>query len=105
MTYEQFWDGEPSLTVFYRKAYNLERDRRNQELWLQGYYVYNAIGAFAEILPAFPKKGAKVKPYLKEPVSLTVAEAEERREREQKEKMERIKQRMISRALELNSRR
>lgn len=102
MTYEQFWEGQPSLVVFYRQADEINRRRRNQEMWLQGRYIYNAIGSFAEILPAFPKKGAKVQPYLEEPFPITLLEAQEREERKKKEKMERIKQRMISRALELN---
>ena len=102
MTYEQFWEGQPSLVVFYRQADEMSRRRRNQEMWLQGRYIYNAIGSFAEILPAFPKKGAKVQPYIEEPFPITLAEATEREERKQKEKMERIKQRMLSRALELN---
>ena len=95
MTYEQFWEGKPSLTVYYRKANELKRKERNQELWLQGLYIYNAIGAFAEILPAFPKKGAKVHPYMEEPMPLTEKENKERVERKQQEKMERIKQKMM----------
>lgn len=102
MTYEQFWEGKPSLVVFYRRANDLRRKERNQELWLQGRYIYEAIGSFAEILPAFPKKGAKVHPYMEEPYPITVAEAMYRKERKEKERMENIKQRMISRALELN---
>ena len=102
MTYEQFWEGQPSLVVFYRQADEMNRRRRNQEMWLQGRYIYDAIGSFAEILPAFPKKGAKIQPYMDEPVPITMAEAMEREERKKKEKMERIKQRMFSRALELN---
>ena len=102
MTYEQFWEGQPSLVVFYRQADELNRRRRNQEMWLQGRYIYDAICSFAEILPAFPKKGAKVYPYLDEPFPITLIEAQEREERKAKERMERIKQRMFSRALELN---
>lgn len=95
MTYEQFWEGQPSLTVDYRKAHKIAQQRRNHEAWMQGYYIYNAIGAFAEILPAFPKKGAKIQPYLEEPFPLSEEEARERVERKQREKMERIKQRML----------
>lgn len=95
MTYEQYWEGQPSLVAYYRKADDMNRKRKNQELWLQGFYVYSAIGSFAEILPAFPKKGAKVRPYLEEPISITTADAIARKEKEQKEKMERIKQKMM----------
>lgn len=95
MTYEQYWEGQPSLVAYYRKADEMTRKRKNQELWLQGFYVYNAIGSFAEILPAFPKKGAKVKPYLKEPLSITTADADAKMEREKKARVDRIKQKMM----------
>lgn len=95
MTYEQFWEGQPSLTVHYRKANELKRERQNLEAWLQGYYVYEAIGAFVEILPAFPKKGAKPHPYLEEPLPIGEKASKERAERKQREKMERIKEKML----------
>jgi hypothetical protein len=95
MTYEQFWEGDPSLAADYREAHKIMQKRQNLNAWLQGYYVYNAIGAFAEILPAFPKKGAKVQPYMEEPIAMTDEEVKERAERKQREKMERIKQKMM----------
>lgn len=104
MTYEQFWEGNPQMVKYYREAEELKVRRQNQQLWLQGYYVYNAIGAFVEILPAFPKKGAKVQPYLQEPLSLTEAERRQKEEERMKQKMERIKERMMARALEINAR-
>lgn len=95
MTYQQFWEDEPSLVVDYREAHKIVQRRQNQYAWLQGFYVYNAIGSFAEILPAFPKKGAKVYPYMQEPIAITEEEAREREERKQREKMDRIKQKMM----------
>lgn len=95
MTYEQFWEGEPSLAADYREAHKIMQKRQNLNAWLQGYYVYEAIGAFVEILPAFPKKGAKPHPYIAEPIAITDEEVKERAERKQREKMERIKQKMM----------
>ncbi len=95
MTYQQFWEGEPSLAADYREAHKLMQRRQNFNAWLQGYYVYSAIGSFAEILPAFPKKGAKVQPYMKEPMAITDEEVKERAERDKRERMERIKQKMM----------
>ena len=77
--------------------------RKNEELYLQGRYVYEAIGAFAEILPAFPKKGAKIHPYLEEPYPLTEAELLAREEQKNKEKMEAIKQRMFAMSMQINA--
>ena len=103
MTYEQFWYQDPHLVRAYAKAEEMRIKRRNEELYLQGRYVYEAIGAFAEILPAFPKKGAKIQPYLEEPFPLTLAELEAREEQKQKEKMEVIKQRMFAKSMQINA--
>lgn len=74
MTTEEYWDGDAELTRFYRKADEIRNEKINQELWLQGLYVYEAISDIAPILHAFAKKGAKAKPYLKEPFPLSVKE-------------------------------
>ena len=100
MTYEEFWYKDPHIVKYYLKAEKERLQRHNEEMWLQGFYVYQAIGAFAEILPAFPKKGAKIRPYLTEPVSLSEAEHRAKEERMQAEKLERIKQKMLARASE-----
>lgn len=103
MSYEQFWYKDPHLVRAFAKAEEIRVRRMSQELFLQGQYVYEAIGAFAEILPAFPKKGAKIRPYLSEPYPITEMEAQEREERKQKAKMEEMKQRMFARALSINA--
>ena len=104
MTYEQFWYQDPHLVRAYAKAEEMRIKRKNEELYLQGRYVYEAIGAFAEILPAFPKKGAKIHPYLEEPYPLTEAELLAREEQKNKEKMEAIKQRMFAMSMQINAR-
>lgn len=88
MTVEQFWDGDACLTKYFRRAHELRNERRNQELWLQGLYVYEAIADLSPILQAFAKKGTKANPYLAEPIPLTQRESDERQEREEKEKAE-----------------
>ena len=103
MTYEQLWYQDPHLVRAYAKAEEMRIKRRNEELYLQGRYVYEAIGAFAEILPAFPKKGAKIHPYLDEPYPLSEAEARAREEQKNKEKMEAIKQRMFAMSMQINA--
>ena len=103
MTYEQFWYQDPHLVRAYAKAEEMRIKRKNEELYLQGRYVYEAIGAFAEILPAFPKKGAKIHPYLEEPSPLTEAELLAREEQKNKEKMEAIKQRMFAMSMQINA--
>lgn len=71
MTYEQFWDGDPILAKYYRQADEMRIERRNQEMWLQGLYVYEAICDVAPILQAMAKKGTKPRPYTEQPYPVT----------------------------------
>lgn len=98
MNYAEFWYKDPHLVRAFAKADEIRRARKNQELYLQGLYIYEAIGAFREILPAFPKKGAKIHPYVAEPYPLTEMEAEAREEEKRKAKIEKMKQKMFARA-------
>jgi hypothetical protein len=84
MTYEQFWDGDPTLAKHYRRADELKTERRNQELWLQGLYIYEALCDVAPIMHAMAKKGTKARPYPEQPYPIT--ERQRRREIEEKEK-------------------
>lgn len=87
MTYDQFWHGDPMLTKYYRKADDMRQDRLNQELWLNGLYIYNAVGALAPILNAFSKQ-THANSYLEQPLPRTQAEIDERNRKEQEAKMQ-----------------
>lgn len=84
MTAEQYWDGDPMLAKYYRRAEEIRNERRNQELWLQGMYIYDAILCASPILHAFAKKGTKPKPYPTQPYALTAKER--KKEKEDKER-------------------
>lgn len=66
MSERQYWDGDCSLTRSYREAERLRKQRVNEEMWLQGMYIYDAIGRLSPILRAFSKKGTKPEPYVSE---------------------------------------
>lgn len=76
MTYDQFWNGDCTLVIPYRKADKLQKERKNQELWLQGLYIYEAILDVSPVLHAFAKKGTKPKPYSSAPYPITNEEME-----------------------------
>ena len=71
MTYEQYWDGDPMLAKYYREAEEIRNERKNQELWLQGMYIYEALCDVAPILHSFAKKGTKPAPYSDTPYAIT----------------------------------
>ena len=90
MSYDDFWNGDVSMVVAYRKANELQDKRRNQELWLQGKYVYDAL-CLASPLFRFSTKPVKAEPYVKEPYPITASELRELEERKAREEEERFK--------------
>jgi hypothetical protein len=97
MTYEQFWNDDPMLVKYYRQAEEIRNERRNQELWLQGMYIYEAFCDASPLLHAFAKKGAKANPYAERPYALT--EKQRLREAEEKERKNALKAKMFMEAL------
>ena len=77
MTYEEYWERDPFLVKYYREAHLIKIEQRNQELWMQGIYIYNAMSTvFANI---FAKKGTPKSNYLEKPIRLTPLSKEEKR--------------------------
>lgn len=99
MTWTQFWVDEPKLAIAYRKADAIRKRRRNEELWLEGIYVAEALNATVGNM--FSKGQKNV--YPAEPFPLTEGERQERREREEKARMERMKAAFIAKSLQVNS--
>lgn len=86
MSEEQYWDEDPELARAYRKAEELRRERRNQEMWLQGMYVYDAIGRISPILHDYVKKGTKPEPYVEEAYPITKQSADLAEKKQKKAK-------------------
>lgn len=82
MTYEQFWDGDCTAVRFYREAYKIKARRQNQEAWLQGLYIYDALCCVSPVLHAFAKKGTTVTPYPSEPYPLSKEDAAQKNKEE-----------------------
>lgn len=99
MTWTQFWIDEPELTVAYRKAEMIRKRRRNEELWLEGVYMAEALRSTVGNMFS---KGNKNQ-YPAEPFPITADEQQERREREERNRMERMKAAFIARSLQVNT--
>ena len=104
MTYEQYWEGDPSLTKYYRKAYEMQRNRKNEELWLQGMYIYEALCDVAPVMNAFAKKGTKPHPYTDHPYPLSNQDREAEKKRQEQREREKAKRYMESKMAILNKR-
>ena len=92
MTYDEFWNQDVRLVEMYRRAAELRDKRRNQELWLQGMYIYEALCDASPLFRFSMKKGmVRPEPYVKEPYPITAAEAKAKKEKEARQKGERLK--------------
>lgn len=92
------------LAKYYRKADELRRQRKNQELWLQGMYIYEALCDVSPIFHAFAKKGTKPRPYADHPYSITESERiSEKKLREEKDR-EKARRYMEAKMASLNKR-
>ncbi len=82
MTYEQYWYGDPWMTRAYEQAYLLRRREMNENMWLMGAYVSNAVAT--AIINSFNKKKVE---YLKKPMDIfpkTEREIEQEKREERK---------------------
>lgn len=104
MTPEQYWDGDPALAKYYREADELRRKRRNEELWLQGMYIYDALCDVAPVLHSFAKRGTKPRPYPDHPYALTIREREDERKLREAREREKARRYMEAKMATINER-
>ena len=65
MSYAEYWEGDPMLTRYYRKAYLIKQEEENNKAWLQGLYIYDAIST--ALHNALRGKNTTAKEYTKKP--------------------------------------
>ena len=84
MSYAEYWTGDASLVRYYRKAYKIKQEQENNNAWLQGLYIYDAIStALHNALRGMSKHSPPAKDYAKQPYELfkkEKTEAEKARE-------------------------
>lgn len=102
MTPEQYWDGDSMLAHYYRKAEEMRQKRKNEELWLQGMYFYEALCDVSPIFHAFAKRGTKANPYPDHPYSISNKDREAEKERKEKLEREKAKQYMLGKMAKIN---
>lgn len=84
MTEEQYWDGDPQLAKSYRKAEEIRNEKKNQEMWLQGLYIYEALCDAAPLFHDLAKKGTKAHKYTEKPYAITKSAREQEAEAKEK---------------------
>ena len=84
MTADEFWNAPPLLARAYREAHKLQKRQENELAWLQGLYIYSAVGAV--VSNALGKKTAKKAEYIKQPIDLGLETEEEKQIKAQRER-------------------
>ncbi len=83
MSYEQYWEYDPHLVKLYQDAHELYRERKNQEMYMQGLYNYEA---FKSVIDMFSwglggRKGQKPDQYREYPHAITKREKDAEKQR------------------------
>ena len=65
MSPAEYWTGDSTLVRYYRRAYLIRQENENNNAWLQGLYVYDAIST--ALSNALRGKGVPSKDYAKKP--------------------------------------
>lgn len=86
MEYNDFWYGDAYLTKFYRESHKLKVKQKDEELWMQGMYIYEALCDVSPILHAFSKKGTKPLPFSEKPYLFNSEQFKSEEEKEQEKK-------------------
>ena len=70
MTYDEYYRQDHTLVADYRIAYKRKMEQKNQDMWLQGAYVYEAIRRVAPLLIPFNEHPQEA-PYLDKPFPMS----------------------------------
>lgn len=90
MTADEYWNGNPYLVVGYRQAHELDIRRKNEELWLQGRYIFDAIMIAISNIHLDGKKHT-INQYTEKPYDLF-----DKTEQELKKEKEKARQKVIA---------
>lgn len=90
MTYDEYWFDDPTRVNFYRKAHEIQMKQKDEEFWIQGMYIYDALCRVAPILHAFSKSGTKPLPYPDKPYTELLDDNKTEEDKQQQIENERL---------------
>ena len=91
--YDEFWHGDYTKLKYYEQAYKIEVKLKNQDLWLQGMYFYDAVST--ALHNVFAGRGKPPKNYTDKPYRLFEL-SEEEKEQEKKEMVKKFRDQLNS---------
>ena len=96
MTYDEFWNQDVAMVRAFRKSYELKRRQQNENLWMQGLYIRDAL--LSTVGNMFAGKGATPIEYPAEPYPVTAEQVAEKEAAENRKMEERMKADMMAMA-------
>ena len=103
MTYEQFWDGDVKAHKCFRKAAKLRRKQENENMWMQGAYIYEALCAASSLCRGM--KPSRPQKYRDAPYDIFEEDRKRREEEERKAQYERMREKVAVFAKAFNEKR
>lgn len=103
MSYEDYWDGDCEMVKYYRRKDELDINRMNFKLWLQGAYIYEALLYVCPAYDSFSKHRSP-QPYREQPMPLTEKEANKQQEEKERKIMEENRAAMEQAMIRVNKR-
>ena len=92
VSYDEFWNGDYTHLKYFEEAYRLAVKKRNQELWLQGLYNFDALST--ALSNVFAKNKSSLKKYPEEPYRIT-EQSKEEKEAEKKKMVENFRAQLM----------
>lgn len=93
VSYDEFWNGDYTQLKYIQNAHLIQVERQNEQAWLQGVYVYEAVSI--ALANAFKKKGQQADKYPEKPHRVTpLSEIEQ--EAENKRKVEDFRNKLLA---------
>lgn len=82
MSYDEYWYGDCYKAKYYRESYEIQIKHKDEQFWMQGMYIYDALCRVSPILHAFSKSGTKPLPYPDKPYSMLIDENKTKQDKE-----------------------
>lgn len=86
MSYDEYWHGDSYRAKYYLQAHKIKVRQKDEEMWMQGMYIYEALCDVSPILHAFSKTGTKPLQYSNTPYLSKAKDLQTKEEKKQEKK-------------------
>lgn len=103
MTYDQYWNGDVSAHRMFRRAAKLRKKQVNEDAWLQGAYIYEALCAASSLFRGM--KPSRPQSYRDKPYDVFEEDRKRREEEERRAHYEKMREKVAAFAKAFNEKR